>query len=327
MTPPTEALGAYSPGHAYALLAVGSGLVIAAFFDLDKTVIAKGAMVALGPSLLKAGLISRRLMVRAMWTQMMFQRFGADDAKMQKFRESALRITRGWDQARITAIVNETLIDVIEPIVFDEALELIRHHKACGHRVFIISASPTEIVSPLAEYLGVDEAIASRAHVDHSGRYTGAMEFYSYGPFKAEAMRELAETQGIDLEASYAYSDSITDLPMLEAVGHPSAVNPDRELATVANERGWDVKWFAHPVPLRSRVALPESRLALAATVTITVAGTGAAVWWWQRRQQVVVKRVTTKRVVTRRVASRPAAVTLPTTSGRRAPLRRPEVS
>ena len=89
-------------------------------------------------------------------------------------------------------------------------------------------------MAPLARYLGVDEAIASRAKLDADGRYTGEVDFYSYGPFKAEAMRDLAAERGIDLEASYAYSDSITDLPMLEAVGHPVAVNPDRELARVA---------------------------------------------------------------------------------------------
>jgi len=263
---------------------LGSGLVIAAFFDLDKTVIAKASMVAFGPPLMKAGMISRRLMVRGVWSQLLFQRFGANEAKMQKFRESALRITRGWDQSVITTIVGETLIDVIEPIVFDEALQQIRHHQALGHRVFIISASPAEIVEPLAEYLGVDDAIASRACIDANGRYTGEVEFYSYGPFKAEAMREVAERDGIDLQASYAYSDSITDLPMLEAVGHPTAVNPDRELARVSAERDWDVRWFDQPVPLRSRVPLPESRAMVIMTAVVTAAIGGAAVVLWQRR-------------------------------------------
>lgn len=258
--------------------------MIAAFFDLDKTVIAKASMVAFGPPLMKAGMISRRMMLRGAWTQLLFQRFGADEAKMRKFRESALRVTRGWDQSMITTIVGETLIDVIEPIVFDEALQQIRHHQAQGHRVFIISASPAEIVEPLAEYLGVDDAIASRASIDANGRYTGEIEFYSYGPFKAEAMREIAERDGIDLQASHAYSDSITDLPMLEAVGHPTAVNPDRELARVSAERNWDVRWFDQPVPLRSRVPLPESR-AMAITTAMVVAAAGAtALVLWQRR-------------------------------------------
>jgi HAD superfamily hydrolase (TIGR01490 family) len=258
--------------------------VVAAFFDLDKTVIAKASMVAFGPPLMRAGMISRRLMLRSVWTQLLFQRFGANEAKMQKFRESALRITRGWEQSMISTIVGETLIDVIEPIVFDEALEQIRHHQALGHRVFIISASPAEIVEPLAAYLGVDDAIASRARIDSHGRYTGEVEFYSYGPFKAEAMREVAERDGIDLQASYAYSDSITDLPMLEAVGHPTAVNPDRELARISDERNWDVRWFDQPVPLRTRVVLPESRAMVIATAAMTVVVGGAAAVLVHRR-------------------------------------------
>ena len=116
--------------------------------------------------------------------------------------------------------------------------------------MYLISASPEEIVAPLARYLGVDDAIASRAKLDDDGRYTGEVEFYSYGPFKAEAMVHAAAMYGIDLDASYAYSDSATDLPMLEVVGHPVAVNPDRELARVARARVG-----GPPVPQRGPVA------------------------------------------------------------------------
>lgn len=261
-----------------------STTVTAAFFDLDKTVIAKASMVAFGRPLLRAGMISRRLLLRGMWSHLLFQRFGADEAKMQKVREQALRLTRGWEQARINTIVRETLIDVIEPIVFEEALELIRRHQAEGTRVFIISASPEEIVAPLAEYLGVDEAIASRARIDDEGRYTGEVDFYSYGPFKAEAMVEVAELEGIDLAASYAYSDSITDLPMLEVVGHPTAVNPDRELGRIAAERGWEVRHFDHPVPLRARMPMPQPRTAVLAAGLAGASLAVAAMIWWARR-------------------------------------------
>src|SRR3954454_7588298 len=223
----------------------------AAFFDLDKTVIAKASMVAFGRPLYQAGMISRWLVARAIWSQFVFQQLGADEERMQKFRESALRITRGWDQAHISAIVRDTLTDVIDPIVYDEALDLIHEHRAAGRRVYLISASPEEIVTPLARYLGVDEPIASGARLDDQGRYTGEVEFYSYGPYKAEAILAAAATHGIDLDASYAYSDSATDLPMLEVVGHPVAVNPDRELARIARDRQWEVRQFRHGVPLR----------------------------------------------------------------------------
>jgi HAD superfamily hydrolase (TIGR01490 family) len=259
--------------------------VEAAFFDLDKTVIAQPSMVAFGRPLYKAGMISRWLIVRAMWSNTLFHYMGADEERMRKFRESALRVTAGWDQALISAIVRDTLIEVIEPIVYDEALDLIREHQAAGRRVFIISASPEEIVAPLAQYLGVDEAIASRAELDDDGRYTGNVEFWSYGPYKADAMREVAERQGIDLDASYAYSDSATDVPMLEAVGHPVAVNPDRELARVAQQRDWEVRHFEHGVPLRERVSMPPPGKTLAIGVPlIAIATTVVAVaWWWHR--------------------------------------------
>lgn len=258
----------------------------AAFFDLDKTVIAKASMVAFGRPLLRAGMISRWLLVRALWSQLLFHYLGADEERMRKFRESALRITRGWDQDRIRTLVGDTLIEVIEPIVYDEALELIREHQAAGRKVFIISASPEEIVDPLARYLGVDGAIASRARLDEDGRYTGEVDFYSYGPFKAEAILEVANWEGIDLARSYAYSDSITDLPMLEVVGHPVVVNPDRDLARIAKDREWTIRLFRIGVPLRERVPMPPPRLAAAVATTATVAAAGVgALWWWSTKR------------------------------------------
>ncbi len=256
----------------------------AAFFDLDKTVIAKASMVAFGRPLYRAGMVSRWLVARALWSQLVFQHRGADEERMRKFRESALRVTRGWDQARVSAIVRETLTEVIDPIVYDEALDLIHQHQAAGRRVYLISASPEEIVAPLALYLGVDEAIASRASLDEAGRYTGEVEFYSYGPFKALAIEQAAAERGIDLAGSYAYSDSATDLPMLEVVGHPVAVNPDRDLARVARQRDWEVLHFHHGVPLRERVPMPARRqTAMGLTVAVGGATVIGAWWLWRR--------------------------------------------
>jgi HAD superfamily hydrolase (TIGR01490 family) len=268
----------------------------AAFFDLDKTVIAKASMAAFSRPLYRAGLISPWLVARAMWGQMIFHLYGADEETMRKVRESALRITRGWEQARIMAVVRDTLTDVIEPIVYDEALQLIRGHQAAGRRVFIISASPEEIVAPLAQFLGVDEAISTRARLDDQGRYTGEVEFYAYGPYKAEAVLAAAAEQGIDLDTSYAYSDSVTDLPMLETVGHPVAVNPDRELLRTARDREWEIRWFDQQVPLRERVTLPGPG-AVAAVGGIAVAS-GAVLWiaWWYWKQREPVLAPITRR-------------------------------
>jgi HAD superfamily hydrolase (TIGR01490 family) len=256
----------------------------AAFFDLDKTVIARASMVAFGRPLYREGLLSRWLLLRALYGQLVYLYLGADEARLERMRNAALALTKGWDHAHISSVVQETLEAVVEPIVFDEALELIRAHRADGRKVVIISASPEEIVAPLAHYLGADEAVATRARLDADGRYSGELEFYAFGPHKATAMRAMAEEQGIDLEASYAYSDSATDIPMLEAVGHPVVVNPDRELLRLARERDWEVRRFVKPVRLRDRVTIPQRAPAavgggLAAVVAATV------VWWWLRQQ------------------------------------------
>ena len=238
----------------------------AAFFDLDKTVIAKASIAAFGRPLYRGGLISRSTIVRAIASQFVYMYLGASEEKLQKVRESVLELTRGWSQLEVSRIVRETLDEIVEPIIYAEALELIEQHQSAGRRVYLVSASPEEIVLPLAEYLGVDDAIASRAVVDQEGRYTGEMAFYAYGTFKAIAMAEVAVRDHLDLEASYAYSDSFTDAPMLEAVGHPVAVNPDRMLAKLARKRDWEVRQFSRPVRLRNRVSVPS--LPMAATLS-----------------------------------------------------------
>ena len=257
------------------------GVIEAAFFDLDKTVIAKASMVAFGRSFRQAGMINRRVMARAAWNGLLFHYLGANEERMRTFRESALRITRGWDHEAVGNLVRRTLTDVIDPIVYEEALDLIREHRDAGRLVYIVSASPEEIVKPLATYLGADGAVASSARLDDSGRYTGEVDVYAYGPFKADAIRALAEHENIDLSRSYAYSDSATDEPMLRAVGHPFAVNPDRELSRIAKAESWPVLLFSSGVPLREKVNLPPTRhIALgAAVLTVTSAGVFAA-WW-----------------------------------------------
>jgi HAD superfamily hydrolase (TIGR01490 family) len=261
--------------------------VEAAFFDLDKTVIAKASMVAFSGPLHRAGLLTRRTLLRAAWGQLVYAQLGASPERLTKLRDSVLRLTAGWDQAVVSQIVREALVEVVEPIVYDEALALIREHQAIGRKVVIVSASPEEIVAPLAQYLGVDEAIATRAELDGQGRYTGRTELYCYGAAKASAIVAAARRDGIDLAASWGYSDSATDRPMLEAVGHPVAVNPDRELLRAAKRNGWEVRRFTHRVPLRERVAMPAPRhAAVGGGALLALAGAGlGARWWWERRR------------------------------------------
>jgi HAD superfamily hydrolase (TIGR01490 family) len=249
----------------------------AAFFDLDKTVIDRASIAAFGRPFMRGGLINRRVVARAAVSQVIYLYFGADEEKLVRVRESMLAMIKGWDRAQVRQIVRETLLETIEPIMYAEALELMELHRAAGHRVYLVSASPEEIVLPLSDMLGVDGAICTRAEVDENDRYTGHMAFYAYGPEKATAMRELAERTGIDLAASSAYSDSATDLPMLEAVGRPVAVNADRALAKVAKERGWEMRNFTKPVRLRDRVGRTTP------VVTTSLAVAGAALILWRR--------------------------------------------
>jgi HAD superfamily hydrolase (TIGR01490 family) len=268
--------------------AVGCVAVEAAFFDLDKTVIARPSMVAFGVPLRREGLVSRRLLLRALWAQLIYLTLGADEGRLERVRDAALRVSTGWEQRRISALVRETLTEVIDPIVYDEALELMAMHREAGRKVFIVSASPEEIVAPLAQYLGADEAVATQAVLDEHGCYTGAVERYCYGPEKVRVLEDLAERDGIDLARSYAYSDSATDAPMLAAVGHAVAVNPDRELLRIARREGWEVVRFTHRVKLRERVAFPSATtVGVGSLAAAAVAGGAAAGWWlWQERRR-----------------------------------------
>ena len=260
--------------------------VQAAFFDLDKTIIAKSSVLAFGKPFYREGLLSRRAIVKSAYAQVVFMLVGADEQKMEKLRVAMAAMTRGWNREHIASIVRETLTEVIEPIIYAEALELIDDHHAAGREVVIVSSSPTEVVEPLAEFMGADRAIATRAAIDDQGNYTGELEFYAYGDSKAVAVRRIAEEDGIDLDGSYAYSDSITDLPMLETVGHPVAVNPDKELARLARSREWDVRVFTRPVRMRDRVPVPPAGPTIAVSGALAAAGAGFAVWWWLRKRE-----------------------------------------
>ncbi|MEE9413891.1 MAG: HAD-IB family hydrolase [Acidimicrobiales bacterium] len=254
-------------------------LVVAAFFDLDKTVIAKASLAAFGPSLHRAGYLSKWLVARAIWAQFFFTRFGADEAKLRKFRKTALKVAHGWEKDEIQSLVRATLADVIEPIVYLEALELIGEHRAKGHRIYLVSASPSEIVEPLGEFLGIDEVIATKAKLDEFGRYTGEVAFNSFGANKVVAMKASAEKHGIDLAASWAYSDSATDVPMLSAVGNPVVVNPDRELRRVAQARGWPIRKFSEFAPLPHKGASARRKV-LGGGVVLAAGAAAASVLW-----------------------------------------------
>lgn len=231
----------------------------AAFFDLDKTVIAKSSTLAFGRPLYKAGFLNRRALLQAGIGQLVYSMVGADHDQLEKVRQQLTALTTGWDQREIEELVSETVHDIVTPLVYQEALSIIAEHRRAGRRIIVISSSPYEVVKPLAEFLGIEEVIATRSKIGPDGKYTGELDFYAYAEGKADAIRAIAERDGISLPDSYAYSDSMTDRPMLEIVGHPVVVNPDRELRELAEERDWQIMRFANPVSLRSRLAeLPK---------------------------------------------------------------------
>lgn len=257
----------------------------AAFFDLDKTIIAKSSVLAFGKPFYQGGLINRRAVLRSAYAQFVFALAGADHDQIERMRAYLTSMCTGWDVAQVREIVSETLHEIIDPIVYVEAVELIAMHKAAGREVVIVSSSGEEVVAPIGAMLGADEVIATRMVVA-DGKYTGEIEQYAYGPEKAVAMTRLAEQRGYVLANSYAYSDSVTDIPMLESVGHPYAVNADRALRKIANERGWPLLTFSNAVPLRERLAgmRPEHPVVSATVVGAGVAAAGL-VWYATRRR------------------------------------------
>jgi HAD superfamily hydrolase (TIGR01490 family) len=246
----------------------------AAFFDLDKTVIAKSSTLAFSKPFFDQGLLNRRAVLKSTYAQFFFLMSGADHDQMDRMRAYVTNMVAGWDVEQVKSIVGETLHDIVDPLVFAEAAELIADHKLCGRDVVVVSASGEEIVAPIARGLGATHAMATRMVVE-DGKYTGDIAFYCYGEGKAEAIRELAAREGYPLEHCYAYSDSITDMPMLRTVGHPTAVNPDRTLRKEAAARGWPVLTFSKPVSMRDRIPAPSSA-AVASTAAIGVSALAA---------------------------------------------------
>ena len=260
------------------------GARTAAFFDLDKTIIAKSSTLAFSKPFFDQGLLSRRAVLKSSYAQFIFLLSGADHDQMDRMRVHLTNMCSGWDVEQVKGIVNETLHDIVTPLVFAEAADLIAAHKLCGRDVVVVSASGEEIVAPIARALGATHAMATRM-VAEDGKYTGEVGFYCYGEGKVQAIRELAAREGYLLDHCYAYSDSITDLPMLDAVGHPTVVNPDRALRKEATERGWAIVTFTRPISLRDRIPAPSgAAIATTAAVGVSALAAGAITYSLLRR-------------------------------------------
>jgi HAD superfamily hydrolase (TIGR01490 family) len=256
----------------------------AAFFDLDKTVIAKSSALAFGRPFYRDGLINRRDMIKGAYSKLLLRMGGSDEQGMARTRDYLAELCRGWQVEQVQQIVRETLDELINPYVYAEAAALIREHRSAGRDVVLVSGSGEEMVRPIGEALGITDVIASRMVV-RDGRYTGEIDFYAAGENKVVELQKLAAERGYDLTDSFAYSDSVTDVPLLSAVGHPTAVNPDRGLRRVATERGWPMLEFRHPVPLHRRL---RDRPAVPVTAAVFAAAVGVAVGliWYARRSR-----------------------------------------
>ena len=247
----------------------------AAFFDLDKTVLARSSGLAFARPFYRGGLLGRADVLRSAYAQFVFSVAGADDKQTENMRRYLSSLVSGWDVETVSRIVNETLDEVIDPIVHAEAIDLIDSHRAAGRDIIIISASGTDVVEPIGRRLGADLTVGTTMEVV-DGKFTGNITNYAHGETKAAVMRQLAAERGYDLNQCFAYSDSSTDIPMLTTVGHPFAVNPDATLRKMCEAQGWPILEFKRPVAMPSRVPRVDGRTGAAVGVAIAI----GAVWF-----------------------------------------------
>lgn len=243
----------------------------AAFFDVDRTLVAGASALTMVRPFQRRGLITRRQTIRAGLAQLAYTLKGADDAGIEKSYAAAKVLMDGWDVDLMNRVIAEEIEPRLHPTVYREALDRVAMHHRQGQAVYAVSATMREVIEPLADMLGLDGALATQMEVV-DGHLTGDVALPCHGDAKADRVREFAAANGIDLEASSAYSDSISDAPFLRAVGRPYAVNPDKELRKLAEEEGWGMLAF------RTRIKAPlhrrrSTQVGVAAVMAAVVAG------------------------------------------------------
>jgi HAD superfamily hydrolase (TIGR01490 family) len=245
----------------------------AAFFDLDRTLLRRSSALALAGSFRDRGLISRRQLLQAAAWQLLFVARGASHEAVRRAAEDGLRVLAGHRPEELRELVTEAMEPVLKPLVYAEPLRLVERHREQGELVYVVSATLQEIVDAIADDLGFDGGLGTICEV-RNGRYTGRALRALHAEAKAACLHEVAGREGLDLAACTAYSDSHTDLPVLEAVGHPVAVNPDRELRRVAADRGWPVLEFSGRAYPHARRRVPPAFFALGAAGLATALAT-----------------------------------------------------
>jgi HAD superfamily hydrolase (TIGR01490 family) len=258
----------------------------AAFFDLDKTLMAGSSGMQFARVATRHGIVSRRQLASWAVEHVRYRLRGTTDARTAEVLRVARELISGVPSRAIERMTPEVMAAIL-PRVYPQMLDEVYAHQDSGRATFIVSAAGNGVVEALAQVLGMDGGIGTSYEIDEGGSFTGRFDGpFVYGRGKVEAMEAFAADHGIDLEASFAYSDSLSDLPMLRAVGHPVAVNPDPALAEMAREEGWQTMRFER---------LARRLVAVAVTVLATVAGFGAS--------RIAARR----RVPARRFPSRPA--------------------
>ncbi|MGZ8717096.1 MAG: HAD family hydrolase [Gaiellaceae bacterium] len=231
-------------------------MAAAAFFDLDRTLLRRSSALALAGTFHQRGVISRGQLAKAAAWQMLFVLHGASHEAVRRAAEDGLLLLRGFKPEELRDLVASAMEPVLRPLVYAEPLRLVEQHHERGEPVFIVSAALQEIVDAVAEDLGFDGALGTICEV-RDGAYTGHAVRALHAENKARCLRELADERGFDLAECTAYSDSHTDLPFLEAVGHPVVVNADRELRRIAGERGWPALEFGAQAYPHARRRVP----------------------------------------------------------------------
>lgn len=216
----------------------------AAFFDLDRTIIGGSSAFMFGWAAYRKGYVPTSQLVVDLFNAVAFQFAGASDAKTEAVKQRILDAIEGTEAQTLADLADDIIPRLLDD-VRREARGLIDLHRDAKRDTYIISASPFEIVSRFASEMAMTGGLGTVAEV-RDGIYTGELaEPFCYGEGKAHAIRKIAAERDYDLSRSYAYTDSAGDLPMLEAVGHPVAVNPDRELEAIAFHRGWPIVEFS----------------------------------------------------------------------------------
>ena len=218
--------------------------VVAAFFDVDNTVVRGASSYHLARGLYRRQFVSTKDLIQGAIHQARYQAFGENNKQNDQIRQKALSIIAGRTVADIVSVAQEVYDQVLNLRIFPGTKKLIDDHLSQGHQVWLVTAAPVEMGGLIAHRLGATGCLGTVAE-HQQGFYTGRLAGpFMHGPAKAQALTELAQVRGIDLDASYAYGDSLNDLYMMKTVGHPCPINPDRRLRVYARDAGWPIREF-----------------------------------------------------------------------------------